>query len=736
MSSDRLSPDHSALQPADISPDKAEQAVLGVLAGIPPHQCADHAGMEPTELATAVEVYQHAGRQALEVRTTAEGWWQLYVRFADWTAAEEIAADHLAPLLHRAEADGAVSAWWFIRKHPCWRMRLRIPAHSQDVQDRIGAALDDLSSAGHIRRWWTGIYESETAAFGNATGMRLAHELFTADSRAVLDLRHHRESPLGRRELSILLCSTLMRAAALEWYEQGDVWDLVARQRPLPDDAPPDRLRELSAGLRKLMLADTAPDGPLMGGDGPLTFAADWANAFHQAGQSLGVAARAGTLDRGLRQVLAYHVIFHWNRLGLPTRKQSVLASAARAAILGHPASRVHSGLVRQPLPKAPASAVADRVASRFPLVCRPHLTCPDLEARIAEARGYARASQGQVEQEAQVERACAAWNLAALIAADCGMPGLAADLCTHQFRILQAAWPVSGRTAIASLQPLVNLARLTHRAGDAEGAYQALHSLDHAVHHGGDAFVHGTSLSFDNFVESGADRREAARWLRALLREDSTRLLVATGQWAKAASHAAMYDDSGERLHEARQTRIIAHLQDDQADSALTLLEASTITEPWEQAVAAVLRCYIDQRTHRRTTEGATTALAAVRHARESRDPDTALFLLRLALIAADLTAGTSPGDAAALRTELIHDTAESEDAFAARELLRHKDTRTQMTRTDEQTLNILVRKAGLGRGAIPTTLLSDLVGAAEAAETTLVRILGPHRAFPKHGR
>jgi hypothetical protein len=33
-------------------------------------------------------------------------------------------------------------------------------------------------------------------------------------------------------------------------------------------------------------------------------------------------------------------VIFHWNRLGLPVRTQSILASAARAAILEPPISR------------------------------------------------------------------------------------------------------------------------------------------------------------------------------------------------------------------------------------------------------------------------------------------------------------------------------------------------------------------------------------------------------------
>nr|WP_078598001.1 lantibiotic dehydratase C-terminal domain-containing protein [Streptomyces atroolivaceus] len=50
-------------------------------------------------------------------------------------------------------------------------------------------------------------------------------------------------------------------------------------------------------------------------------------------------AVQAGTLDRGSRHVLSYHVILHWNRLGLSMQGQSILAWAARAAIL-HAESR------------------------------------------------------------------------------------------------------------------------------------------------------------------------------------------------------------------------------------------------------------------------------------------------------------------------------------------------------------------------------------------------------------
>lgn len=61
----------------------------------------------------------------------------------------------------------------------------------------------------------------------------------------------------------------------------------------------------------------------------------DWAAAFHNAGTELGDLARNGTLRRGLRAVLAHHVIFAWNRIGLSHTTQSLLANVAQAVVLG-----------------------------------------------------------------------------------------------------------------------------------------------------------------------------------------------------------------------------------------------------------------------------------------------------------------------------------------------------------------------------------------------------------------
>lgn len=341
MPADRLAPlaKETRVEDAEVtSAPGIEHAVLLVLKGNSLDEAATAEQVDPMDLAGAVEVYRRAGQQALE-RQQASGWWQVYIQFADWNIAEQAAADTIGPLLDNAERSGLVSHWWFMRKYPCWRLRLHPRADGHAMRNRLAAAFDQFAADGRITKWWPGIYEAETAAFGDDEGMTAAHELFCMDSRAIMRIARDGDIGLGRRELSLLLCSTLMRAAGLEWYELGDAWHRVAKERPLPESVSAARLATLVTDLQHLIMANTSPDGQLLSADGPLAPAQAWADAFRRAGHALGEAARAGTLERGLREVLSYVVIFHWNRLGLLARTQSILAAAARAAILGLPAS-------------------------------------------------------------------------------------------------------------------------------------------------------------------------------------------------------------------------------------------------------------------------------------------------------------------------------------------------------------------------------------------------------------
>ncbi len=137
---------------------------------------------------------------------------------------------------------------------------------------------------------------------------------------------------LGRRETAVLLASVMMRGAGLDWFEQGDVWAKVAALRPATAPQAPERAAELAPVMRKLMTAD-APSLCCPGG--PLRAHEEWVTAFERAGGMLAGLADRGALTRGLRAVIAHHVIFHANRAGLLRDDQSALSHIAREAVMG-----------------------------------------------------------------------------------------------------------------------------------------------------------------------------------------------------------------------------------------------------------------------------------------------------------------------------------------------------------------------------------------------------------------
>jgi thiopeptide-type bacteriocin biosynthesis protein len=305
--------------------DRMAAIVEAVLAGAPADTIAAEAGIDPTDVDTAVQTYRAAGQAALQAADN-DAWFHASIELPNWSAAEAHFAAHIAPRLD--QLDGGSAAWWFLRKHPHWRVRLR-------TTDNEWAAvlLGDLTDAGTIAAWKPGFYEPETAAFGGPVAMAIVHDLFCADSRGVLAHSRHEPPSIGRREISLLLIRALQHRAGLDWYETADVFDRVAHMRPAPSAADETRLDALAAKMQPL-LALPADARVALFTDGPLGHANEWMEAFATAGQKLGEAAANACLDRGLRAILAHIVIFHWNRLGLAARTQGILARAATTAIL------------------------------------------------------------------------------------------------------------------------------------------------------------------------------------------------------------------------------------------------------------------------------------------------------------------------------------------------------------------------------------------------------------------
>jgi thiopeptide-type bacteriocin biosynthesis protein len=245
-------------------------------------------------------------------------WQQINISYPGHTREqhEQHAVAHLGQVLPAAEAAGLITSWWFIRKG-AWRIRY-LPAEKQDSQDLAHKLLTDGV------RWTSDIYEPETHAFGGADAMTAAHTLFHHDSRHTL--AYLDQHPTDRRERSLILCSALMRAAGLDLNEQGDVWARVVQHRAEHLNQPPApdaRAWEAFTGdVRRLLLGTARTTG-------------DWHTAFENAGASIRHLRETGKLTRGLRAVIALHVIFHWNRLGQSATSQATIAQAATEAIFG-----------------------------------------------------------------------------------------------------------------------------------------------------------------------------------------------------------------------------------------------------------------------------------------------------------------------------------------------------------------------------------------------------------------
>lgn len=246
-------------------------------------------------------------------------WKQINISYPDEDPRrrERHAVDHLSSVLPAAETDGLITNWWYVRKGD-WRVRY-LPTDGGDSSDPIRERLT------HDMTWTPDIYEPETHAFGGQAGMTTAHTLFHRDSRHLLT--YLRDNPTDRREHSLILCTALMRTAGLDLNEQGDVWAQVAEQRAgLPNQPPapdPQIWATFTSDVRHLLLGTARP----------AVINTQWIASFEGAGRELRILREYGLLTRGIRAVIALHVIFHWNRIGLSAPAQATLANAAQEAI-------------------------------------------------------------------------------------------------------------------------------------------------------------------------------------------------------------------------------------------------------------------------------------------------------------------------------------------------------------------------------------------------------------------
>jgi hypothetical protein len=377
-------------------------------------------------------------------------------------------------------------------------------------------------------------------------------------------------------------------------------------------------------------------------------------------------------------------------------------------------------------------NVLMQQAAQRFPLIARPRPACLPLQARVAELRDLSdAASQGR--DVGHLTLAAEALNKAALIASDCGVSAMARSLCWRHFSVYLPAWPLDGLQARHALEPLVNLARLAIREHDGTRGYRLLHALFHAVSTAGTADIDGHRLSFDAFTRTGDDLHTVRKWLWSVFLAEGIRALISTGRWHRAVAHAEQYRGVGQRLLDGRQAAIVAHSLAGHTETALTLVADSTPIQPWEHAVAGCLGL-LCSRAAGHSTSG-TVPEVQRQYLQLDRMPGLTVFRTRLGLALLDLTADTDRPLADRVFTSLISEIFATADGYAARDVLADERCSAMLRLSEQRGLASAVQDAGLGLGAIPASLMSDLFSTVRMSETVIEGGLGaPRMAVNRH--
>ncbi|WP_447006665.1 hypothetical protein ACRAKI_09390 [Saccharothrix isguenensis] len=360
-----------------------------------------------------------------------------------------------------------------------------------------------------------------------------------------------------------------------------------------------------------------------------------------------------------------------------------------------------------------PTTLVA--AARRFPLLGRPRPACPSLVRRVQEVADIAHKA-GQAGTDGLAEGAHAL-NKAALIASDCGVPSLARDLCWQHIDLYRVAAdrPLTVLQARYMLEPVLNLARLQIRASDGEQALHLLTAMHRAVMSKADLDVDGQTLPLTDLTGTRQEHHKLREWVWLHLVGDGIRALTLAGRWDDAVAHAQAHRGVGLHLMEGRQATIVAHCLDGAGAAAIAALAESTPVQPWELQVASCLKVMC---AHAADVSARRDVYAMIGYfVGHEPMPGYAAFRAQLGLTVTTLAAATDPEAADSVLAQVADEVIKASDGYAARDVLRHRDTQANLPNEQREALSDLLVSSGLGSGTLLEHLLKSLLDSAQAA-------------------
>lgn len=344
-------------------------------------------------------------------------------------------------------------------------------------------------------------------------------------------------------------------------------------------------------------------------------------------------------------------------------------------------------------------------VARRFPLVARPRPACRPLTQRVADLHRRAATADDPAA-------ASSVFNLAALLASDCGLPGLARAWCLRLASLTLTDHPRTAHDAICGLEPIINLARLHTRAGDGQAAWTLLETLHNAISTRQPISIDSVDIPTPALTADPDIHRNLRQWSWAALLANGARALALAGHWDEARQRLETHHGIGNRMLDGRQIAVIATAVSGRHADTQKFLDNTKPGEPWENAVTSCLR---------QLTDNAPSGDQAVT-AYQDQDvgiAEHAVFRTRLGLCLIDSTATPTSNrcvTSSVVRTAMT-------DGYAAREVLNHPHCRAEATAEQIRYLAELVAACGLDAGDIPKQLRAGLEDTLDAATAVIGR-------------
>ncbi len=289
---------------------------------------------QPDQLVRAKSAVFDAGLFSLSRKPRQ--WVQIGIRpSADQFSLRRVYSS-ISDLAEKLLLSGVARNFFYMHKPPGIRLRLEAcdGVSINTVRLHIDDALRRMERDRLIVNIQPGVYEPETYLFGGSASMEHVHGLFTVDS--LFWLRYHAGIPREMSRsipvwlISLALLHGVFDGLEIDGWETTGVWDRLRTEagRCISGEVKAlSDFTEVAGGLsaqwwNRANLLDTADP--------------ESAELVVRHREALRVAARrwkeayfaTATAELGPRQAAAYYVIFHWNRAGITSEKQALLAES------------------------------------------------------------------------------------------------------------------------------------------------------------------------------------------------------------------------------------------------------------------------------------------------------------------------------------------------------------------------------------------------------------------------